>query len=266
MILALYKIDLCAVILTLGTLLLKFGGVTGVDVVPIICEAPSNLTQAQLEAVNHLPCPSNVDYLQLAIGHALNVFAEQAGLLDTFNSLPYPDFSDIWWEQDDVAMDIWHDDYFDDALIDDTLTDDTYNDDTFTVRRNLRITDAALMKEQNSSASVLGVKDSAIVENINEIENKAKNLNNRRRKLCYCKKSCTAPVGGCFLLWCGNCVRRRLLEKKTDRKLVVLQSLAELATNKLRSLATTGSITDASCLQYLNTVQCREDSTYQYTS
>jgi hypothetical protein len=262
MISAFIRIDTRVVILIFGTILSQFRGVTGVDVVPIMCEAPSNLTQTQLDAVNHLPCPSNVDYLQLAIGHALNVYAEQAGLLDTFSSLPYPDFSDIWWEQDDAVPDVWHDDYYDDETIDDDDEDDTYEDDTYD-RRYLRETDAKLTNEQDPSVSVFGTEESAIVENISEIENNEKNQNNRRLILCSnCRRTCTAPVGGCMYLWCGGCTRRRLLKQKNNRKLVVLQSLAELATNKLRSLATTGSITDASCLQYLNTVQCREDTTY----
>jgi hypothetical protein len=107
--------------------------VSALDIVPIRCEALTNKTQAQWIAANYLPCPNNINYVELAIWHALNIYAEQAGLLDAVSSLPYPDFSDVWWQQDDVDPDIWHDDYYDGSTYDDAFYDDTYNDDTYDV-------------------------------------------------------------------------------------------------------------------------------------
>lgn len=240
-----------------------------VDIVPIACEAPSNTSQLELSANDHLPCDSASEYLAMAVGHILNEYAYEEGMLDERYSLPYPDFSDVWWERDASVTDDWHDDYLGDDQADDDKNDG--KDDKG--RRRLFSTDeesidierygklhGSLEKERRVSA-----RDSKLIETTIHRQHVRRRLYSAP---CYkrCNTRCPRPIPGtnCMFLWCGWCrSRRRNLHssKNNNRKMHAndgIRSLAELATDELRSIAISGTITDTACLRYLNTAVCVE--------
>jgi hypothetical protein len=249
----------------------SFCCVATLEIVPIICEAPAkNITEMQLEADEHLPCLASIEYLQLAIGHALNVYADQEGLLTSIDSLPYPDFSDIWWENDVSYTDDWHDDYYNDDDGDGDNEDNRYerfnrryeNDRQRKLRSN---NDSKKGYYQSSVAAVLREKVQAIAMNINRIEtNVNDHPQHRNLQKCQpnCKKECTAPVktNVCFVLWCGYCTKRRRVVERRNKRELEYQSLAKLAMDELRLIADSGTVTDSTCLQFLKTAHCKEDT------
>jgi hypothetical protein len=226
-----------------------------------------------------LACPNLTQFLLTEIGHAMNDYIYQMGILAQTNRscLPYPDYTS-WWGTKFYGYFGGNSTYF--SLRDGSnVNDDIWSDDGFLTSRRKR----------------------------------------RHLAVCSCDPNCKAATPGtrCFFLFCGNCRRRRLREVKSShhdtknretdgneretledekfmdnsaseedeegdvsdiisqrhnvksrsfanvqksgllhRRELQAQTIAQFAQARLRNLAVTGNITNASCLWFLNNARC----------